>query len=159
MLLVAVGPLVPIGDATWRDNIRSPDAAIDLPTIFFAGRLAQVALIAFTGVVGFLVVRAYGLGLAAGGLSVAGWLWITSLIELGRTADGHRWLGIPARSTPCPTGSRSPAWCFRSSSIIIAVIVALVTRLTTRAPASPPNSYDRPTQHRPLDTAQHDAWG
>ena len=133
MLLLAVGPLVPMRDATWRDNIRSPDAAIDLPTIFFAGRLAQVALIAFTGVVGFLAVRAYGLGLAAGGVSIAGWLWITSLIELG-----PRPTGIAARNPGAldtvPHGVTIAGMVLSVVVIVVAVIVALVTRFTSRPP-------------------------
>ncbi|MET0662442.1 MAG: zinc ribbon domain-containing protein [Ilumatobacteraceae bacterium] len=148
MLVLAVGPLVPVGDATWRDNIRSPDAAIDLPTIFFAGRLAQVALVALTGVVGFLAVRAYGLGLAAGGLSVAGWLWITSLIELG-----PRPTGIAARNPGAldttPHGVTTAGMALSVVMIVVAVIVALVTRFTTRA------ALDT-GQHA---TGQHGAWG
>ena len=32
---------------------------------------------------GLLIVRAYGLGLAAGGVSVALWLWVSSLLDMG----------------------------------------------------------------------------
>ncbi len=133
VLVLAVGPLVPVGDSTWRDNVRSPTAAIDLPTIFFAGRLAQVALIAFAGVVGFLAVRAYGLGLAAGALSVAACLWITSLLELG-----PRPTGIAARNPGAvdtvPHGVTIVGMILSVVVIIIAVIVAVVTRLTARPP-------------------------
>ena len=135
-LVLAVGPLVPVGEATWRDNVRSPSAAIDLPTIFFAGRLAQVGLIAFTGVIGFLAVRAYGLGLAAGGLSVAGWLWITSLLEIG-----PRPTGIAARNPGAidtlPHGVTIVGMILSVVLVLIAVIAALVSRLAARRPHHP----------------------
>lgn len=87
-VVLAAGPLVPVGTATFADNFRSTDPERDLPTAFFAGRLGQLALIAFAGVVGMLIVRAYGLGLAAGSVSVATWLWVSSLIELGNRPIG-----------------------------------------------------------------------
>jgi hypothetical protein len=87
-VILADGPLVPVGDATFSDNFRSPDPAIDLPTAYFAGRLGQVVLIALAGVAGMLLVRSYGLGVAAGGVSVATWLWATSLFEVGDNPIG-----------------------------------------------------------------------
>lgn len=82
-VVLAFGPLVPVGAAEFADNFRSTDPNRDLPTAFFAGRLGQVALIAAAVVGGTLIVRAYGLGLATGVVSVASWMWITSLGELG----------------------------------------------------------------------------
>ena len=87
-VVLAAGPMVPVGTATFADNFRSTDPERDLPTAFFAGRLGQLALIAFAGVVGMLIVRTYGLGLAVGGVSVATWLWVSSLIELGSRPIG-----------------------------------------------------------------------
>ena len=87
-VVLAFGPLVPVGDAVFADNFRSTDPNRDLPTAFFAGRLAQVTLIAVAVVVGSLVVRAYGLGLATGGVTVATWMWATSLTELGTSPVG-----------------------------------------------------------------------
>ncbi len=137
LLVLAAGPLVPVGTATWRDNVRSPTAAIDLPTVFFAGRLAQVGLIAFVGVVGFLIVRAYGLGLAAGGISVATWLWVTSLLEIG-----DRPTGVAARNPGAvdtvPHAVTTVGMIASIVCVVIAVIIAVVTRLTT--PANAPMS-------------------
>ena len=70
-------------DADFADNFRSTDPSQDLPTAFFAGRLGQVALIAIVAMVGMLIVRSWGLGLAAGGVTVAATMWVTSLTELG----------------------------------------------------------------------------
>ena len=78
---IAVGPLIPVNDASFSDNFRS--SVVDLPTLYFTGRLTQLALIALAGVVGFLLVRAYGLGLAAGGISVAVWMWFSSERQIG----------------------------------------------------------------------------
>ncbi len=88
MVVLAFGPLVPVNDAVFADNFRSVDPTRDLPAAFFAGRLGQVGLIALAGVVGMLIVRSYGLGLAAGGVSVPLWLWIASLAELGSNPVG-----------------------------------------------------------------------
>ena len=81
--VLAFGPLVPVGNATFADNFRSVDPNRDLPTAFFAGRLGQVALIAAAGAVGMLIVRTYGVGLAVGGITVATWMWASSIAELG----------------------------------------------------------------------------
>ena len=88
MVVLAFGPLVPVNDAAFADNFRSVDPTRDLPAAFFAGRLGQVGLIALAGVIGMLIVRSYGLGLAAGGVSVPLWLWIASLGELGSNPVG-----------------------------------------------------------------------
>jgi hypothetical protein len=78
-VILAAGPLIPLGEATADLNL----GFVGLPRAFFAGRLVQLSMIAFTGIVGFLSVRTYGLGLAGGGLGVATWLWATSLAEVG----------------------------------------------------------------------------
>ncbi len=79
MVIAAAGPLIPLGGAALDVNLGTGT----LPREFFAGRLIQVGLLAVTGVVGFLSVRNYGLGFAAGGVGLAVWLWVTSLLELG----------------------------------------------------------------------------
>ena len=88
MVVLAFGPLVPVNDAVFADNFRSVDPTRDLPAAFFAGRLGQVGLIALVGVAGLLIVRSYGLGLAAGGVSVSLWLWVSSLAEIGSNPVG-----------------------------------------------------------------------
>jgi hypothetical protein len=88
MVVLAFGPLVPVDNAVFADNFRSVDPTRDLPAAFFAGRLAQVAMIALVGAVGMLIVRSYGLGLAAGGVSVSLWLWVSSLAEIDSNPVG-----------------------------------------------------------------------
>jgi hypothetical protein len=87
-VVLAFGPLVPVDDAVFADNFRSLDPMRDLPAAFFAGRLGQVGLIAFAGIAGMLIVRSFGLGLAAGGVSVSVWLWVSSLAEIGSNPVG-----------------------------------------------------------------------
>ena len=128
-LVLAVGPLVPVGSATWRDNLQSPTAEIDLPTVFFAGRLAQVGLIALVGVVGFLLVRSYGLGLVAGGTSVAVWLWVTSLLEAGSRPVGIAGRN-PGATDTVPHGVTTVGAVTTIVVLLIAVIVAVVATVT-----------------------------
>ncbi len=88
LLAEQFGPLVPVNDAVFADNFRSVDPTRDLPAAFFAGRIGQIALIALAGVAGMLIVRSYGLGLAAGGASVPLWLWVASITEIGTNPVG-----------------------------------------------------------------------
>jgi hypothetical protein len=80
-LVAALGPTIPEGSAGWSGNYSSAGFAVDLPTAFFAGRLVQLGLLAFCGVVGFLLVRRYGLGLAVGGAVSAGWMVATAATD------------------------------------------------------------------------------
>ena len=85
VLVAAVGPTIPEGTADWSGNYSSASLGVDLPAAFFAGRLIQLGLFAFCGVVGFLLVRRYGLGLAVGSAITVGWMVATASTE--RTAS------------------------------------------------------------------------
>ena len=87
-LIAAGGPLVPEGAATFRNNWSSAGGTFDQPTAYLAGRLAQVALLALAGVIGFLQVRRWGLGVAIGGMLPVVWLAVTALLELGDSPVG-----------------------------------------------------------------------
>ena len=78
-VVLAAGPLITLSGAPLDANLGT----IGIPREFFAGRLVQLGLLLVTGVIGFLSVRTYGLGLAAGGLGVATWMWVTSLADIG----------------------------------------------------------------------------
>jgi hypothetical protein len=130
-LVLAAGPLVPVGGATLEDNVRSPTATIDLPTILFAGRLAQVGLIAFAGVIGFLLVRSYGLGLAAGSVSVAVWLWVTSILELGSQPVGVADRN-PGSLDTIPHGVTTVGVVTTVVVLLLAAIVAVVGEMNAR---------------------------
>ena len=80
-LIAAGGPLIPEGTADWTGNYSSDTLGVDLPTLFFVGRGVQLGLLALCGVVGFLLVRRYGLGLAVGSAVAAGWMLGTAATE------------------------------------------------------------------------------
>lgn len=87
-LVAAAGPLLPEGAASLEDNWTRTGTSADLPVLFVGGRLLQLGLLALAGVVGFLLVRRYGLGLAIGGLTVSAWLAVTTLFDLGESPVG-----------------------------------------------------------------------
>ncbi|MGI9031503.1 MAG: zinc-ribbon domain-containing protein [Ilumatobacteraceae bacterium] len=81
VLLAAGGPLVPEGTADWSGNYSSDTLGVDLPLVFFVGRAVQLGLLALCGVVGFLLVRRWGLGLAIGSAVAAGWMLVTAATD------------------------------------------------------------------------------
>jgi MFS family permease len=132
-VVVAFGPLVPVGDATFADNFRSTDPSQNLPVAFIAGRLGQVALIALVGVVGMLIVRSWGIGFAAGGLGVAALMWVTSLTRLG-----DRPIGIadrnPGAITTVPHAVTTVGMI--SALVLLAVAAALGAYRLNRRPSA-----------------------
>jgi hypothetical protein len=126
-LAFALGPLIPVGTAVLADNARSTDPLIDLPTWYFAGRLVQVAAIALCGVVGFLVVRTYGLGLAAGGLTVPAWLTVTAAAELGDRPIGVAVGNVGAVDT-VPHAVTLVALALSGATLLLAAVLALLRR-------------------------------
>lgn len=122
-LVLAAGPLIPVNDATFADNFGI-DGSV-LPDLFFVGRLVQVGLIAAIGAVGFLLVRNYGLGLTAGSVSVAGWMWFSSLGELGDQPIGIAVANFNAPDT-IPHGVTSVGAGLTMALLIVAIVVAAV---------------------------------
>jgi hypothetical protein len=124
-VVLVAGPLLPEGTATFANNFRSASPIFDLPTVYFAGRLIQLALIGGTIVFGLLIVRAYGLGLAAGGVSVALWMWVSSLLDLGTFP-----LGIAAgnfgASNATPHAVTSAGMSLTLLMLIVSAILATV---------------------------------
>jgi hypothetical protein len=122
-VIVAAGPLIPLGDATADLNLGFSA----LPRAFFAGRLVQVGLIAVTGIIGFLSVRTYGLGFAAGGLGVAVWLWASSLGEIGNEPIGIAVGNIGTLETT-PHGITSVGVVVSLIMLAVATTMAILTR-------------------------------
>jgi hypothetical protein len=83
-LALAGGPLLPVGGAAFTDN-WSTDVA---PTAFVVSRLVVLGVLAVTGVVGFASRRLWGVGIALGGMCVAGWQWLSSFAQLGDAPAG-----------------------------------------------------------------------
>lgn len=95
-VIAASGPLIPEGTATVADN-WSPSSG--QPVWFVVGRLVQLGLLAYAGVIGFLLVRTYGLGLVIGGMTVPVWLAVSTVFELGDSTIG------PGITNPGDTGA------------------------------------------------------
>lgn len=85
IVVAAVGPLIPLGSASVLDNL---DPGPGLPVITIIGRLVQLGLLAIGGVVGFLLVRPFGLGLVAGSISVSAWLTLSTALDFGNSPIG-----------------------------------------------------------------------
>jgi hypothetical protein len=131
-LIAAGGPLVPEGEATFRNNWSSAGGTFDQPTAYLAGRLAQVALLAIAGVIGFLQVRRWGLGVAIGGMLPVVWLAVTALLELGDSPVG------PAFANPGD-----------ANGDLHAVTVVGMTALVGMAIVAVIAAYDQTVRERP----------
>jgi len=122
-VILAAGPLIPLGEATVDLNL----GFVGLPRAFFAGRLVLLSLIAFTGIIGFLSVRTYGLGLAGGGLSIATWLWATSLIDIGDEPVSVA-VGNLGTSDPTPHAVTTVGLALSLVMLVAASALAIVNR-------------------------------
>ena len=79
-VIAAGGPLIPENGAGWASNWTGDNPG-GLPTMFFVGRAVQLGLLVACGVLGCLLVRRWGLGLAVGGALAAGWLLVTAATD------------------------------------------------------------------------------
>jgi hypothetical protein len=120
-VILVAGPLLPEGNATFANNFKSATTVLDLPTAYFGGRLVQLALIGFTIVFGLLIVRAYGLGLAAGGVSVAFWMWLSSLADMGTFP-----LGIAAGNFGAPDATPHAVTTVGMALTLLMLLIAAV---------------------------------
>ena len=78
-LAVVVGPLIPMNGAAFGDNFSV--STIPPATLYL--RLLVLVLIGVGGLVGFLVNRRWGVGMALGAISVGAWQWVTAITESG----------------------------------------------------------------------------
>jgi hypothetical protein len=99
-VIAAAGPMLPQGSAAIEDNWSPGSGGLGLPTWFVVGRLVQLGLLAYAGVIGFLLVRRYGLGLAIGGMTVSVWLALSTLLGLGDAPVGPGFANPGSRSDP-----------------------------------------------------------
>lgn len=122
-VVLAAGPLIPLGAAELSSNLGFDTE----PRAFFAGRLLQLGLLVVTGVLGFLSVRTYGLGLAAGGMSIVIWMWATTLAALGSAPVGPA-LGNLGTSDTTPHAVTTVGVAVSVLMLAIAITIAAVTR-------------------------------
>jgi hypothetical protein len=82
VVVAAAGPLVPENTAAFSDNWFIVDAPGEAPAMLIIARLVQLGLLLVAGVVGFLTVRRWGLGLGIGGSLPVIWMTASTLFEL-----------------------------------------------------------------------------
>ncbi|MEQ8437288.1 MAG: zinc-ribbon domain-containing protein [Ilumatobacter fluminis] len=87
-LVMAGGPLIPEGLASFSDNWYVSDAPGSPPAMLLTTRLVQLGLLALAALIGFLSVRRWGLGVAVGGGMPSIWLTVSTLFELGENPAG-----------------------------------------------------------------------
>jgi hypothetical protein len=124
-VILAVGPLIvlPFDVATLDLNL----GFVGLPRAFFAGRIVMLSLIAFTGILGFLSVRTYGLGLAGGGMAIATWLWTTAIADVGDDPVGVA-VGNLGTVDTTPHAVTTVGLALSVMMLVVASALAIVTR-------------------------------
>ncbi|MGA1034510.1 MAG: zinc-ribbon domain-containing protein [Ilumatobacteraceae bacterium] len=90
--IAAVGPMVPTAAGTWSTNWVIGTAEGDWPTALLIGRGVQITGLTIGGVLGFLSVRRFGLGMIAGTIAAPMWMALTTWIAFGGSpiGPGHR---------------------------------------------------------------------
>jgi hypothetical protein len=130
-LLTAVGPMMPTAAGSWSTNWVIGSADGDWPTALLIGRAVQIAGLAIGGVLGFLSVRRFGLGMIAGTITAPMWMALTTWIAFG--------------GSPIGPGHRNPGGS--SSEVAGLTVVGVVATATVLAVASA-IAWDR-DQHDP----------
>jgi hypothetical protein len=93
------GPMIPEGIAVFSDNWYVIEGPGQPSALLLVGRLVQLALLAASGVIGYLCVRRWGLGLAIGGALPIVWLAASTLFELTDRPIGPAFRNPGADST------------------------------------------------------------
>ena len=91
VVVAAAGPLLPENQAIFSDNWYLIEGPGQASALLLVGRLVQLGLFVTGGVVGFLSVRRWGLGLAVGSTLPAIWLVISTLFEITDDPVGLGW--------------------------------------------------------------------
>ncbi len=114
---VAVGTLLPVGDfASFSDNFEMSA----VPPAFTLARLLVLVLIVAGGVLGFLVNRRWGLGLALGSISVGAWMWATAVGKAGDIPFGI------AGGSPGTSPLEPAPHLVTTIGVVVMVVAALV---------------------------------
>jgi hypothetical protein len=87
-VVAAAGPMLPERQAIFSDNWYLIEGIGEAPAMLVVGRAVQLGLFVIAGVVGFLTVRRWGLGLAIGASLPIIWLAASTLFELTDTPVG-----------------------------------------------------------------------
>lgn len=82
IVVASAGPLLPERQAIFSDNWYLIEGVGEASALLLVGRLVQLGLFLIGGVVGFLSVRRWGLGLAVGASLPGIWLVISTLLDI-----------------------------------------------------------------------------
>jgi hypothetical protein len=82
VVITATGPLLPEGLALFSDNWYIVEAPGEPPAMLLVGRIIQLVGLLVAGLIGFLSVRRYGVGLAVGGSLPVIWMAASTLFDL-----------------------------------------------------------------------------
>src|SRR5215217_3676507 len=126
-VIAAGGPLIPQGTADWSGNWSTDSlGGVDLPQAFFIGRAVQLGLLVVCGVVGCLLVRRWGLGLALGGALSAGWLLLTDATDRTPRPIGPGYANPGAGTNLSPHGVTVVGFALTGFFGLVAVVMALI---------------------------------
>jgi hypothetical protein len=126
-VIAAGGPLIPQGTADWSGNWSNTSlGGVDLPTAFFVGRAVQLGLLVVCGVVGCLLVRRWGLGLAVGGLLSSGWLLLTAATNRTPSPIGPAYANPGAGTDLSPHAVTIVGFALAAFFTLVAVVMALL---------------------------------
>jgi hypothetical protein len=126
-VIAAGGPLIPQGTADWSGNWSTDSlGGVDLPPAFFIGRAVQLGLLVVCGVVGCLLVRRWGLGLALGGALSAGWLLVTDATDRTPSPIGPGYANPGAGTNLSPHGVTVVGFALTGFFGLVAVVMALI---------------------------------
>jgi hypothetical protein len=123
VVVAAAGPLLPVDLAVFSDNWYLSDRPGDPPAMLLAMRLVHLGLFVIGGVVGFLSVRRWGLGVAAGATLPSIWLGVSTLFEIGSSPVGPGFRN-PGASDPTLHGVTIIGLSSTLAMLILAIIAA-----------------------------------
>ena len=96
VVITVVGPLIPENQALFSDNWYIIDAPGEPSPMLLAGRLIQLALLLLAGVIGFLSVRRWGLGVVTGASLPFLWLGVSTMFDLTDSPVGPAFRNVGA---------------------------------------------------------------
>ncbi len=99
VVVTVAGPLIPENQALMSDNWYLVDGPGEPSALLLVGRLVQLGLLLMGGLIGFLSVRRWGLGVAVGATFPAVWLTVSTLLEITDSPVGPGFRNPGAQDT------------------------------------------------------------
>ncbi|MDW3215138.1 MAG: zinc ribbon domain-containing protein [Ilumatobacteraceae bacterium] len=121
IVVAAAGPLLPENQAIFSDNWYLIEGVGEASALLLVGRLVQLGLFVIGGVVGFLSVRRWGLGLAVGASLPGLWLVISTLLDVG-----DRPVGLGFRNPGAVDMHVHGVTIIGTSAVIAMIVLALI---------------------------------